>query len=90
MSSKFNFSSLGKPTTVLLGDQNLADPNDAQPASYRIKRIIVHSQYVERTKKNDIALLELMKTVTFTKFIRPGCLQQSADFDETVVAVRKY
>lgn len=74
-----------------MGDQNLAKIDDgAKPVDYRVKRVIKHEHYNARTKENDIALIELNKNVIFDKtHIRPACLQQTNNFNRTVVAVSK-
>jgi Trypsin len=70
-----------------LGDQNLLTTDDgAKPVEYKVKRFIKHENYDRHSKKNDIALIELEKDVTFGKFIRPACLQQN-DYQGNVVAV---
>lgn len=74
-----------------MGDQNLAKTDDgAKPVDYRVKRVIKHEHYNARTKENDIALIELNRNVIFDKaFIRPACLQQTNNFNRTVVAVSR-
>jgi hypothetical protein len=77
------------PSIVRLGDQNLKTENDgAQPVDYDIKRFIKHGSYNRLSRENDIALIELESTITFTKFIRPACLQQGNQISYQVVAVR--
>lgn len=63
------------------------DKDGARPVEYNVKEFIRHKGYNRWTKKNDIALIELEKTVQFTDFIRPACLQQDDNFNTTVVAV---
>lgn len=76
------------PTTIRLGDQNLAKNDDADPKEYKVKNVRKHPKYSHRTKENDIALIELYKNVTsFTTFIRPACIHQELKFFGTVVAV---
>jgi hypothetical protein len=77
------------PSIVRLGDQNLASSNDgAEPVDYSINRFISHERYDAKTKENDIALIELKSSVTFTEFIRPACLRQSDISPKIVIAVR--
>jgi hypothetical protein len=77
------------PSIVRLGDQNLASSNDgAEPVDYNINRFISHERYDAKTKENDIALIELKSSVTFTEFIRPACLRQSDSFPRKIIAVR--
>lgn len=79
------------PAIVRLGDQNLARSDDgAKPVDYPVKSFIKHEHYNARTRENDIALIELNRTVIFDKtFIRPACLQQTEKISQTVVAVSK-
>lgn len=62
---------------VRLGVINLAS-NATEPSlvELQIKNFIKHPAY-DIYKNNDIALIELGKSVTFDKkFLRPACLQQ--------------
>lgn len=60
---------------VRLGELDLStDEDGSKPVDYDISNIIVHPDYRYPQKYNDIALLRLRRTVTFTKFIRPACL----------------
>lgn len=77
-----------KPTLVRLGAQNLANSNDTKSIELKIKLIFYHGRYSTKTKKNDIALLELESAVDFTAYIRPACLYQEPDFNGSVIAVR--
>jgi hypothetical protein len=73
---------------VRLGDQNLRKTDDgADPVDYNIKRFIKHENYKKSLKENDIALIELVTSVNFTKFIRPACLKQDDIGIEKVIAV---
>lgn len=59
-----------------LGDQNLATLDDgAEPVDYEIEEFIKHENYSRRNGADDIALIKLVKNVTFTDFVRPACLQ---------------
>ncbi|XP_051530639.1 testisin-like [Myxocyprinus asiaticus] len=59
--------------TVVLGQQTQqgSNPNEV---SRSVKLIIKHPSYDPNTNDNDIALLKLSSSVTFTDFIRPVCL----------------
>lgn len=63
-------------TTARLGDLDLNDEaNDgATPQDIIIDQIIPHPDYAPSPIQNDIALLQLRNTVTFTKLIRPICI----------------
>lgn len=81
-------TSRGVPSVVRLGDQNLLKTDDgAQPVEYKVMRVIKHEDYVHNLKKNDIALIELDKTVIFTEFIRPACLHMHENVTGFVTAV---
>ncbi|XP_042560619.1 transmembrane protease serine 9-like [Clupea harengus] len=58
---------------VYLGRQNQEGSNSNE-VSRTVSRIIRHPNYNSRTSDNDIALLQLSSSVTFTNFIRPICL----------------
>ncbi|KAM4531410.1 trypsin-like [Odontesthes bonariensis] len=51
--------------------QQSLNPNEV---SRSVSEIIKHPNYNEETNDNDIALLRLSATVTFTNYIRPVCL----------------
>lgn len=78
-----------KPSVVRLGDQNLKSKTDnAKEIDIPIQRFIKHESYTLRSSYNDIALIELAQTVTFSKDIRPACLYQNIQPDDkSVVAV---
>ncbi|XP_047670230.1 prostasin-like [Tachysurus fulvidraco] len=59
--------------TVYLGKQTLKGFNPNQIAR-SIKKVIIHPSYNSATQDNDIALLLLNSSVTFTNYIRPVCL----------------
>ncbi|KAK3557065.1 hypothetical protein QTP70_024451, partial [Hemibagrus guttatus] len=75
------FSSTGTSgLTVYLGKQALNSPNPNQIAR-SVKQVILHAGYNSATKNNDIALLLLNSSVTFTNYVRPVCLAgQSSSF----------
>lgn len=51
--------------------------------------MIRHEDFNKNYMENDIALVELATDVTFTKFIRPACLQQNTRINDTVIAVSR-
>uniref|UniRef100_A0A3P8S9U0 Zgc:100868 n=1 Tax=Amphiprion percula TaxID=161767 RepID=A0A3P8S9U0_AMPPE len=61
---------------VFLGRQSQqgSNPNEV---SRTVTQIIIHPNYIPSTFDNDIALLRLSSTVTFTDFIVPVCLAAS-------------
>lgn len=71
------------PVIVRLGDHNISSTDDrVQELDVEIKKFIAHEKFDNVKKVNDIALIELEKTVIFTDKIRPACLLQ--DDDEVV------
>ncbi|XP_058258434.1 serine protease 27-like [Hemibagrus wyckioides] len=66
--------------TVYLGKQTLNGSNPNQ-ISRGVKQVILHPNYNSATQNNDIVLLLLSSSVTFTNYIRPVCLAaQSSNF----------
>lgn len=68
-----SFSASMSTLTVYLGKQTLNGPNPNQIAR-GVKQVILHPNYNSATQDNDIALLRLNSSVTFTNYIRPVCL----------------
>ena len=58
---------------VILGRQN-QDGNNPNEVSRTISRIVCHPNYDTSTSDNDICLLQLSSSVTFTDYILPVCL----------------
>lgn len=54
--------------------QEGSNPNEV---SLKVVQIINHPDYSSATQDNDIALLQLNSTVSFTKYILPVCLAAS-------------
>lgn len=72
------------PSIVRLGDQNIRSKTDSvQELDVDIKRHIKHEHYDKDRKINDIALLELVHSVVFTDLIRPACLWQTFQIDNS-------
>ncbi|KAK3574699.1 hypothetical protein QTP86_014768, partial [Hemibagrus guttatus] len=66
--------------TVYLGKQTLNGSNPNQIAR-GVNQVTLHPNYNSTTFNNDIALLLLNSSVTFTNYIRPVCLAaQSSSF----------
>lgn len=73
---------------VRCGTVDLRNPTKAAE-DFEIENFIVHPKYDRNAKKNDIALIELSKSVIFNKtYIRPACLHQEDFIGETMIAVR--
>ncbi|XP_030649802.1 prostasin-like, partial [Chanos chanos] len=57
-----------------LQNQQAANPNEM---TLEISQLVLHENYDQYTKDNDIALLRLSRPVTFTDYVRPVCLAAS-------------
>ncbi|KAL6476704.1 hypothetical protein MHYP_G00152030 [Metynnis hypsauchen] len=66
-------SSDASQVTVYLGMQALSSSNP-NSVSRSVSQVIVHPNYSTPTHDNDIALLRLNSSVTFTNYITPVCL----------------
>uniref|UniRef100_A0A8C6TK61 Peptidase S1 domain-containing protein n=1 Tax=Neogobius melanostomus TaxID=47308 RepID=A0A8C6TK61_9GOBI len=62
--------------TVYIGRQTQENTN-ANEVRRTIVEVINHESYDDSTNDNDIALLKMASTVTFTNYIRPVCLAAS-------------
>eukprot|EP00079_Xenopus_tropicalis_P030321 XP_012826220.1 PREDICTED: serine protease 48-like [Xenopus tropicalis] len=58
---------------VILGAHKITG-NHKEEVSVAVKRIIIHHRYNDTDFPDDIALLELSESVSFTDFILPACL----------------
>ncbi|XP_022224963.1 serine protease snake-like isoform X2 [Drosophila obscura] len=72
-----------KDLVVRLGAHNTTDGD-----VYEVANKIPHPDYDEKTYANDIALLELTKTVVFNDQVRPACLTTSSgeEYDNMTVS----
>lgn len=72
------------PDIVRLGDQNLVRQDDsAEPQEYQIASVTPHPNYRHSSNYYDIALIRLVRRVTFTRFVRPACLWQKGSINST-------
>ncbi|GAB0087376.1 serine protease snake-like [Sergentomyia squamirostris] len=70
------------PSIIRLGEHNLeSDKDNDAVKDYGIEQVIIHPQYRSQTVYNDIALVRLNRTVTFSKFIKPVCLNNKEESD---------
>ncbi|XP_042219054.1 serine proteinase stubble-like isoform X2 [Homarus americanus] len=60
--------------TLSLGDWDLSTKNDGPSENAVIAKITVHPKYSRTTLQNDLAVLKLAKTITFTQDIQKICL----------------
>ncbi|XP_072550587.1 prostasin-like [Salminus brasiliensis] len=74
----FQSSQTSSPSalTVYLGLSSLQTVN-SNTQRMSVRQIINHPSYVSITNDNDIALLELSTSVTFTDYVQPVCLAAS-------------
>lgn len=70
--SPVSFSTSTSGVTISLGLQSLTSSTNV--VSRSAARIIVHPDYSSSTNDNDVALVQLSSTVTFTDYVRPVCL----------------
>ncbi|XP_015818761.3 chymotrypsin-like protease CTRL-1 [Nothobranchius furzeri] len=63
--------------TLYLGRETQAGPN-VNEVSRSVSQIIVHPNYNNTLYNNDLALMKLGTSVTFTDYIRPICLASSS------------
>lgn len=59
---------------VILGDHDLDKEDKTYHVIANVTRIILHPCFDSISYDNDIALLELSKTITFQKHIQPVCI----------------
>ncbi|KAL2078679.1 hypothetical protein ACEWY4_026364 [Coilia grayii] len=72
----FDQSTILENLVVVLGRQNLTG-NDTNGVSKTVMFITKHRNYDPGTSDNDIALLRLLSSVTFSDYIQPVCLAAS-------------
>lgn len=84
-SFKFEHFSNGEASTVRLGAYDLSTTSNSQAKDYSIESFIRHEDYDAQAKQNDIALIKLSQDVRIDSKIRPVCLWQTADIDQTKV-----
>ncbi|XP_031640193.1 melanization protease 1-like [Contarinia nasturtii] len=54
-------------------DDDMMNPNS--PQNHNIEQIIRHPNYSSTSSKNDIALIRVTRSIEFSEFSRPACLQ---------------
>ncbi|XP_017771301.1 PREDICTED: venom protease-like [Nicrophorus vespilloides] len=68
-------SEFGDVRAVRLGDLNLySETDDAKPQNFLVKSTHRHPRYMPPSRYNDIALVELDRAATRTKYVLPACL----------------
>lgn len=63
---------------VRLGSYDFSDNADPASVDYQVKSFRIHPQYDKFTQSNDIAILALDGTASFTSLVRPICLPQTS------------
>lgn len=86
---------------VVLGEHNIEDSTDCYrdnknstvcaslPFHVTIAKAIIHENYTESPRSNDIALLRLRSSLPLTQYVKPICLPTESDkfgFDELTMA----
>lgn len=78
----------GTPKYVRLGDLDIdRSDDDAQPQEYRVKRVIIHPEYRQPIKYNDIALIELSENIEQTFYVGVACLDTIRNHTERKMTV---
>lgn len=74
---------------VLLGviDLDTDSITDDCPEEFLVDKIIPHPKYTKSSRHNDIGLLRLSRTVTFTPYIRPACLSIDSSIPHDLIAL---
>ncbi len=67
------YSTASYNVKIYLGRQ-LQTGSNPNEISRTVTRLITHPSYSSTTQNNDIALLQLSSSVSFTDYIRPVCL----------------
>ena len=55
-------------------------PADPPTQSMRVKEVIRHPKYNNKTNEFDYSILKLREPITFNKYAKPACLPKSANF----------
>jgi secreted trypsin-like serine protease len=66
------------PVVVLLGAVNLNEPGFTAQ-TYHVKKWVQHPEYSTARVYNDIAVIELDRTVKFSENIQPACLYTKSE-----------
>ncbi|KAI5629549.1 coagulation factor X precursor [Silurus asotus] len=74
---------LSRSITVILGETDTL-VREGREAVHAVEQVLVHMNYQPETYHNDIALIKLVKPITFTKYIVPACIPER-DFAERVL-----
>ncbi|XP_045136457.1 serine proteinase stubble-like isoform X2 [Portunus trituberculatus] len=59
---------------LTLGDWDLKTDKDGKSLNVTAQRVTVHPSYSRATLQNDVAVIRLASTVTYTERIKPACL----------------
>ncbi|XP_059409131.1 trypsin II-P29 [Carassius carassius] len=74
MSAAHCFQSTAASNVKIYLGRQLQTGSNPNEISRKVTRVITHPIYSSTTQNNDIALLQLSSSVTFTDYIRPVCL----------------
>ncbi|XP_053685947.1 serine protease snake-like [Sabethes cyaneus] len=76
------------PLVVRLGEFDLSTDDDSEHQDVAVASIVHHPAYNGVQAYNDIALIRMNQTITFSRFIRPACLWQLQTLpDEHLTAI---
>lgn len=64
--------------TVRLGDHNIKSDTEVKHVERRIKRVVRHRGFDSRTLYNDVAVLTMDSSVSFSHSVRPICLPSTS------------
>jgi len=67
---------------VVLGDHDRSSSTDAASQQIAVESVHDHKDYNDNTMDNDVSLLKLSRTITFTNSISPVCLPFNYANDE--------
>lgn len=75
-------------THVRLGDFNYgSDTEHFQPINVKVAKVILHPKYTKKSLYDNVALVQLDKSVEFSLHIRPACLPQISEITGQTVSM---
>lgn len=75
-------------THVRLGDFNYGSNQDhSQPINVKVAKVILHPKYTKKSLYDNVALVQLDKSLEFNLHIRPACLPQTSEITGETVSM---
>ncbi|XP_050962415.1 trypsin-3 [Labeo rohita] len=74
LSAAHCFKSIGAYNVKIYLGRHLQSGSNPNEISRTVTKLITHPSYSTTTQNNDIALLQLSSSVTFTEYVKPVCL----------------